>query len=99
MPFFVVERQMPGVGSVGETNLKVVSLISCTALEQLGPEIQWLHSYVTDDKVYGVYEASSEGLIRQHARKTGFQIHSVVEIRAMIDPTWSEWKTASPAQA
>ena len=90
MPQFVIERDMPGVGSLGPDDLKGASQGSCTVLKALGPEIQWVHSYVTDDKIYCVYRAPSEALIRQHAETAGFPANSIAQIRAVIDPTTAE---------
>jgi len=90
MPQFVIEREMPGAGSLGPDDLKGASQGSCTVLKQLGPEIQWVHSYVTDDKIYCVYRAPSEALIRQHAETAGLPANSIAQVRAVIDPTTAE---------
>lgn len=90
MPKFVIERDMPGVGELGPTELKGASQGSCSVLRELGPEIQWVHSYVTDDKIYCVYRAPSADLIRRHAQVAGFPANSVAEVRATIDPTTAE---------
>lgn len=90
MPQFVIEREMPGAGSLGADDLKGASQVSCSVLKQLGPEIQWVHSYVTDDKIYCVYRAPSEALIRQHAEAAGFPANSIAQVRALIDPTTAE---------
>ena len=68
MPQYVIERDMPGVGSLGQEDLKGASQTSCSVLRELGPEIQWVHSYVTDDKIYCIYRAPNEDIIREHAR-------------------------------
>lgn len=90
MPEFVIERDMPGVGQLGTSELKGASQQSCSVLRQLGPDIQWVHSYVTDDKIYCIYRAPSEDLIRQHAETAGFPANSISEVRATIDPTTAE---------
>jgi hypothetical protein len=90
MPQYVIERDMPGVGKLSDTDLQGASQTSCTVLRELGPEIQWVHSYVTDDKIYCVYRAPSEELIRQHAQQAGFPANKISEVRATIDPTTAE---------
>ena len=90
MPKFVIERNMPGVGNLSAGELKGAALKSCIVLKELGSDIQWLHSYVTGDKIYCVYIAPSEVLIKEHAEKAGFPADSVSEIKTIIDPTTSE---------
>ena len=90
MPQYVIERDMPGVGDIGENELKGASQTSCSVLRDLGPEIQWVHSYVTDDKIYCIYRAPSEDLIRRHAEQAGFPANRISEVRATIDPTTAE---------
>lgn len=90
MPEFVIERNMPGVGGLGPADLKAASQTSCSVLRELGPEIQWVHSYVTDDKIYCVYRAPSEDLLRQHAQQAGFPANSIAQVRSVIDPTTAE---------
>ncbi len=90
MPQFVIEREMPGAGALTADQLKAASQGSCSVLRQLGPEIQWVHSYVTDDKIYCVYRAPSEDLIRQHAENAGFPANSIAQVRAVIDPITAE---------
>ena len=90
MPQFVIEREMPGVGGLGAGDLKGASQTSCSVLRDLGPEIQWVHSYVTDDKIYCIYRAPNAEIIREHAAKGGFPANSVQEVRTMIDPTTAE---------
>jgi hypothetical protein len=90
MPQFVIERDMPGVGGLDAEALKGASQGSCTVLRELGPEIQWVHSYVTDDKIYCLYRAPSEELIRRHAETAGFPANSIKQVRATIDPTTAE---------
>ena len=90
MPQFVIEREMPGVGGLGPDGLKGASQGSCRVLRQLGPDIQWVHSYVTDDKIYCVYRAPNADLIRQHAETAGFPANCISQVRAVIDPTTAE---------
>ncbi len=90
MPKFVIERELPGAGTLTGEQLKGISQTSCQVLRTLGPEIQWLESYVTDDKIYCVYIAPSEALILKHALEGGFPANSVRQIRRMIDPTTAE---------
>ena len=90
MAQFVIEREMPGVGRLGDEELKGASQTSCSVLRDLGPDIQWVHSYVTDNKIYCIYRAPSEELIRQHAETAGFPANSISQVRATIDPTTAE---------
>jgi hypothetical protein len=90
MPKYVIEREMPGVGKLSPAELQGASQKSCSVLRDLGPEIQWLQSYVTDDKLYCVYIAPNEELIREHAAKGGFPANRISEVRTIIDPTTSE---------
>ena len=90
MPQFVIEREMPGAGGLSADELKGASQTSCNVLRDLGPDIQWVHSYVTDDKIYCLYRAPSEDLIRQHAQTAGFPANSISQVRTVIDPTTSE---------
>ena len=87
MPKFVIEREIPGAGKMTPGQLKAVSQTSCGVLRQLGPEIEWVHSYVTDDKIYCVYIAPNENLIREHATRGGFPANKISQVRTMIDPT------------
>jgi hypothetical protein len=87
MPKYVIERDIPGAGKMSGEDLNGASQKSCTVLNKLGNDIQWIHSYVTDDKIYCVYTAPSAELIEQHARESGFPANRVSEVRAMIDPT------------
>ena len=86
MPQFVIERDVPGAGSLSESELRDMSLRSLEVLNDLGPQIQWLHSYVTEDKVYCVYLAADETLIREHARRVGIPADRVSAVRRLIDP-------------
>ncbi len=90
MPQFVIERDMPGVGNLSSADLKSASQTSCSVLRDMGPDIQWVNSYVTDDKIYCIYRAPSEDLIRQHASTAGFPANSISEVRATIDPTTAD---------
>ena len=87
MPKFVIERNMPGAGNLSHDELAVIAEKSCRALEELGPQIQWLESYVTADRVYSVYIARHERLIREHAYLSGFPADTISEIRSVIDPS------------
>ena len=86
MPQFVIERDIPGAGSLAEDQIREVSLRSLKTLQEMGPQIQWLHSYVTEDKMYCVYLAPDENTIREHARRTGVPANRVAAVRRMIDP-------------
>jgi hypothetical protein len=90
MPKFLIEREIAGAGSLTPQQLQGVSEKSCSVLRNLGPEIQWLHSYVTGDKIYCVYIAPSEALVREHARQGGFPANRISEITSIIDPTTAE---------
>jgi len=87
MPQFVIEREVPGAGSLSESEIRDLSLRSLAKLTELGPQIQWLHSYVTEDKVYCVYIAPDENVIREHARRVGIPADRVSAVRRLIDPT------------
>jgi hypothetical protein len=86
MPQFVIEREIPGAGALSEDQLREVSLRSLQTLKEMGPQIQWLHSYVTEDKVYCVYLAPDEDSIREHARRTGIPANRVAAVRRLIGP-------------
>ena len=90
MPQYVIERDMPGVGKLAVPDLKNASQTSCNVLRDLGPTIQWVHSYVTDDKIYCVYRAPNEEIIREHAQRGGFPANKISEVRSVIDPTTAE---------
>ena len=90
MPKFVIERELPGAGQLSAADLHGISQKSCAVLRELGPQVQWLQSYVTDDKVYCVYIAPSAELIRQHAAEGGFPANRISEVRAVIDPTTAD---------
>jgi hypothetical protein len=86
MPQFVIEREIPGAGALSEDQIREVSLRSLQTLKEMGPQIQWLHSYVTEDKVYCVYLAPDEDTIREHARRTGIPANRVAAVRRLIGP-------------
>ena len=90
MPRFVIERSLPGAGKLPPAELHAISQKSCGVLNKLGPQIQWLESYVTDDKVYCVYIAPNAEMVREHAKQGGFPANRVSEIRTIIDPTTAE---------
>ena len=86
MAQFVIEREVPGAGALSETQIRDIALQSLQTLKEMGPQIQWLHSYVTEDKVYCIYLAPDEGSIREHARRTGIAADRVSSVRRLIDP-------------
>jgi hypothetical protein len=90
MPKYVIEREIPGAGKLTTEQLQAISQTSCGVLRKLGPEIQWVQSYVTADKIYCIYIAPNEALIREHASQGGFPANRISEISRMIDPTTSE---------
>ena len=90
MPKYVIEREIPGAGKMSPQELQAVSQTSCGVLRQMGPSIQWLQSYVTGDKIYCVYIAPNEEMIREHAQQGGFPANRVSEIKSIIDPTTAE---------
>jgi hypothetical protein len=90
MPKFVIERDLPGAGKLTPAELQGISEKSCGVLQAMGPTIQWLQSYVTDDKIYCVYIAESEKDVREHAKRGGFPANRVSEVRTIIDPTTAE---------
>jgi hypothetical protein len=90
MPKYVIEREIPNAGKLSKDELQAISQKSCRVLRNLGPQIQWLQSYVTDDKIYCVYIAPNEKMVRQHAEQGGFPANRVSEVRAVIDPTTAE---------
>jgi Protein of unknown function (DUF4242) len=90
MPKYVIERDIPNVGSVTPDQVIAISQKSCSVLNNLGPQIQWLHSYVTQDRIYCVYIAPNEEMVREHARQGGFPANRVSEVKLVIDPTSAE---------
>ena len=97
MPKYVIEREIPGAGNLSPQDLQGIAQKSCSVLENLGPQIQWVESYVTADRVYCVYIAPSEDMIRSHAQQGGFPANKISEIKTVIDPTTSETKQQSAA--
>ncbi|MGA7909613.1 MAG: DUF4242 domain-containing protein [Candidatus Sulfotelmatobacter sp.] len=94
MPKYLIEREIPGAGKLTAEQLQAVSQTSCGVLQKLGPQIQWLQSYVTGDKIYCVYIAPNEEMVREHARQGGFPANRVSEIKTIIDPTTAEKRSA-----
>ncbi len=90
MPKYVIEREIPGCGDFSADQLKAVSQTSCGVLSEMGPQIQWQESYVTGDKIYCIYTAPNEEMVREHARKGGFPANQVSEVATMIGPTTAE---------
>ena len=90
MPQYVIERELPGAGKLTPAELQAISATSCGVLRDLGPTVQWVHSYVTDDKIYCIYNAANEGLVREHARVGGFPANSVAQVRTVISPITAE---------
>ena len=90
MPKFVIEREIPGAGKLSAEQLKAISQTSCGVLREMGPQIQWVQSYVTGDKVYCIYIAPDEDEVRKHAQKGGFPANKVSRISLVIDPTTAE---------
>ena len=90
MPKYVIELNLPDAGKLDSKQLQAISQKSCGVLRRLGPEIQWVHSYVTDDKIYCIYIAPNEGVVRQHAQEGGFPADRISEIKQVIDPTTAE---------
>ena len=95
MPKFLIEREIPGAGNLSPEQLQTISEKSCSVLRSLGPQVQWVQSYVTEDKIYCVYIAPNEQAVREHARIGGFPANRVSEVRTTIDPTTAE-KTSPP---
>ncbi len=90
MPQYVIERDIPGAGDMSTDELKGASQQSCSVLRNLGPDIQWVHSYVTGDRIYCIYRAPDEALLRAHAEQSGFPANRISEVRAVIDPTTAD---------
>ena len=90
MPKYVIERDLPGAGKLNQDQLRAVSQKSCSVLNKLGPEIQWIHSYVTADKIYCIYRAPNEAMIREHAQQGGFPANKISEVSAVIEPGTAE---------
>jgi hypothetical protein len=90
MPKYVIEREIPEAGKLSSEQLQAISQKSCGVLNQMGPQIQWVQSYVTDDKIYCVYIAPNEEMVREHAKQGGFPANRVSEVKGVIDPTTAE---------
>jgi hypothetical protein len=90
MPKFLIERELPGAGNLSGEELQAIAQTSCRALQKMGPQIQWVESYVTGDKVYCVYIAPNEEMVREHAKQGGFPANRVSEIKSILDPTTAE---------
>jgi hypothetical protein len=95
MPKYVIEREIPNAGALTPEQLQAISQTSCQVLDKMGPSIQWVESFVTNDKIYCIYNARSEEDIREHARQGGFPANSVSRVRSRIDPTTAEKQPAS----
>ncbi len=90
MPKYVIEREIPGAGQIPPDQLQAISQKSCGVLSNLGPQIQWIHSYVTDNKIYCIYIAPNEEMVKEHAKQGGFPANRISEVKTMIDPTTAE---------
>ena len=90
MPKYVIEREIPNAGKLTRQELQAVSQKSCGVLQKLGPQVQWLESFVTDDKIYCIYQAADESLVRRHAELGGFPANKISRVRTMIDPATAE---------
>lgn len=90
MPKFVIEREIPNAGKLSDADIQGISQKSCGVLRNLGPQIQWVHSYVTDDRIYCIYIAPDEATVREHAKQGGFPANRVMQVRRVIDPTSAE---------
>ena len=90
MPKYVIEREIPEAGKLSAEQLQAISQKSCGVLQNLGPQIQWIESYVTDDRIYCVYIAPNEEMVREHAQKGGFPANRISEVKQVIDPTTAE---------
>jgi hypothetical protein len=90
MPKYLIERELPGAGKLSAEQLRGISQKSCSVLNNLGPQIQWIQSYVTGDKIYCIYRAPNEQMVREHARQGGFPANTISEIKTVIDPSTAE---------
>ena len=95
MPKYIIEREVPGVGSLSPSEVQAISQKSCEVLQSMGPQIQWLESFVTGNKIYCVYIAPNEAAVREHAERGGFPANSINEVKSIIDPTTAESHTAT----
>jgi Nickel responsive protein SCO4226-like len=87
MPKYIIEREIPGVGNLSQNELQGISQKSCSVLTEMGPQIQWVQTYITPDKIYCVYIAPDEVAVREHARRGGFPANRISEVKSMVDPT------------
>lgn len=99
MPKFIIERNMPGAGRMSDSEWQQGSVKSCDVLREMGPNVQWVESYVTDDKVYCVYIAENEAQVREHGKKAEFPVDNVTRVRRMIDPTTAEMPDGTYAKS
>ena len=90
MPRYVIEREIPGAGNLSQDELHSISQKSCSVIQELGPQVQWVESYVTDDKIYCIYIAPDAASVRTHAEMGGFPANSIAQVRSVIDPTTAE---------
>ena len=90
MPKYIIERELPGAGDLGDDQIQGISQKSCQVLTELGPQIQWVESFVTDDKIYCVYIAPNKEMVEEHAQKGGFPANKISQVRRIIDPTSAE---------
>ena len=90
MPRYVIEREIPGAGELSQDELHAISQKSCAVLQEMGPQVQWVQSYVTDDKIYCIYIAPDEASVRRHAEMGGFPANTIAQVRNVIDPTTAE---------
>ena len=90
MPKYIIERELPGAGDLGDDQIQGISQKSCQVLSELGPQIQWVESFVTDDKIYCVYIAPNKEMVEKHAQEGGFPANKISQVRRMIDPTTAE---------
>jgi hypothetical protein len=97
MPKYLIEREIPGAGNLSQADLQEISQTSCGALQKMGPQIQWVQSYVTGNKIYCVYISPNEEMIREHAQQGGFPANRISEITSVIDPTTAEEKQKGTA--
>jgi cell division inhibitor SulA len=97
MPKYIIEREIPNAAALSAAELKAIAQRSCEVLQQLGPSIQWVQSYVTEDKITCVYIAPNAEIVREHAKRGGFPANRVLEVTTIIDPTTAEWNELAPA--
>ena len=98
MPKFVIEREIPNAGQLTDADVLAISQKSCSVLRNMGPQIQWVHSYVTDNRIFCIYIAPDEASVREHAKQGGFPANRVMEVRRIIDPTSSEANSKAAAK-